>query len=190
MVRIALTGGIGTGKTYLSSHFRDMGIPVFYADDEAKKLYSQPAFLEDMYTMFHDCDIWFPDRKLDFQKLKKISENEVFLKRLSGFVHPYVMRYFEEWSEEQEANCVMMESAIIFEYGLEKAFDKVIVADAPEELRIKRIRQRNPDLTIEDILSRMAKQMPQSEKCKKADLVICTGETYRDAATLCAPKQI
>lgn len=180
MVKIGLTGGIGTGKTYLSKHFVDMGIPVYYADEEAKKLYRQPTFLADMRQAFPDENLWLDDGYLNMQKLSQAFENEDFLKRLSHFVHPYVMRDFERWATEQNRPSVMMESAIIFEYDLVSYFDKIIVADAPEALRIKRIRERNPHLTKADIRQRMSRQMPQEEKCARADLVVCTGETYRE----------
>lgn len=180
MVKIGLTGGIGTGKTYLSTHFREMGIPVYYADEEAKKLYCQPSFLADMQREFPEKQLWLPDGSLNRSYLLQSFENEDFLKRLSHFVHPYVMRDFERWATEQNTACVMMESAILYEYGLDTYFDKIIVADAPEVLRIKRIRTRNPHLTEDDIRQRMARQMPQEEKCCRADLVVCTGETYRE----------
>lgn len=180
MLKIGLTGGIGTGKTYLSKHFRDMGIPVYYADDEAKKLYRRPSFLADMRAGFPDERLWLADGSLNMSELSQSFADEGFLKRLSHFVHPYVMRDFERWAAEQNAPAVMMESAIIFEYDLVPYFDKIIVADAPEALRIKRIRERNPHLTEEDIRQRFSRQMPQEEKCCKADLVVCTGETYAE----------
>lgn len=180
MLKIGLTGGIGTGKTYLSTHFRDMGIPVYYADDEAKKLYRQPAFLADMRKEFPEERLWLPDATLNMQQLSQSFENEEFLQRLSHFVHPYVMRDFEQWAEGQHTPAVMMESAILFEYGLDRYFDKIIVADASEALRIKRIQVRNPQLTEQEIRQRMSRQLPQSEKCARADLVVCTGETYQE----------
>lgn len=180
MLKIGLTGGIGTGKTFLSKHFRDMGIPVYYADDEAKKLYRQPSFLADMRAAFPDERLWMADGSLNMPQLSQSFADEDFLNRLSRFVHPYVMRDFERWAAEQNASAVMMESAILYEYDLVPQFDKIIVADAPETLRIRRIRERNPYLTDEDIRQRMARQMPQEEKCARADLVVCTGETYAE----------
>ena len=184
MLKIALTGGIGTGKTYLSTHFRDMGIPVYYADDEAKKLYQQPAFIAEMRKQFPQQNLWLPDGTLNMPQLAQSFEDEAFLKRLSHFVHPHVMRDFERWADEQQSAAVIMESAIVFEYNLVSYFDKIIVADAPEALRIKRIQMRNPNLTEEDVRQRMARQMPQEEKCCRADLVVCTGETYREGLSL------
>ncbi len=180
MVKIGLTGGIGTGKTYLSTHFRDMGIPVYYADDEAKKLYRQSAFLAEMRQAFPDEKLWLPDGALNMTQLSQSFDDEDFLQRLSRFVHPYVIRDFEKWAEAQNAAAVIMESAILFEYDLVSYFDKIIVADAPEALRIRRILQRNPNLTEADIRQRMSRQIPQEEKCRRADLVVCTGETYAE----------
>lgn len=180
MLKIGLTGGIGTGKTYLSTHFRDMGVPVYYADDEAKKLYRQHDFLVEMRKVFPNPDLWLHDGSLNMSVLSQSFENEDFLLRLSRFVHPYVMRDFERWAAEQNTSAVIMESAILYEYGLDALFDKIIVADAPEALRVKRIQARNPHLTVADIRQRMARQLPQEEKCCRADLVVCTGETYRE----------
>lgn len=185
MVKIGLTGGIGTGKTYLSMHFRDMGIPVYYADEEAKKLYGQPEFLTEMRQRFPKESLWFPDGRLNMPELSKAFEDEEFLQQLSHFVHPYVMRDFERWAEEQKTPAVMMESAILFEYDLACYFDKIIVADASESLRIKRIQKRNPNLTETEIRQRMSRQMPQEEKCTRADLVVCTGETYKEMMNEC-----
>ena len=183
MYKVALTGGIGTGKTYLSSHFIQMGIPVFYADEEAKKLYRDPQFLLRMRALFGDevFDGGQPNR-LDFKKLSaRVFSNPEELQALNELVHPAVMEQFDRWCAEQSTETVMMESAVIFEGGLERYFDKVIVVDAPLELRIRRVLLRNPEMTREQILQRMARQMSQEEKCRRADLVVCTGETYAEA---------
>lgn len=180
MYKVALTGGIGTGKTYLSAHFVQMGIPVFYADDEAKKLYSDPEFLEKIRAIFGNAVFDDNDsKKLSMPKLAaRVFASEEVLGQINALVHPAVMTLFERWCETQHAATVMMESAVIFEGRLESYFDKIIVADAPLELRIQRVLARNPEMTREQILGRMARQMPQEEKCRRADLVVCTGETY------------
>ncbi len=179
MIKIALTGGIGTGKTYLSKHFIEIGIPVFYADDEAKKMYSDNDFLKILHKEFPNIDIWDSNREIVMEKLKRECVNKDFLENLSKLVHPFVMRRFEKWATLQKTSSVIMESAIVFEYGLEKYFDKIIVADAPESLRILRIKKRNPELSEEEIQKKIALQIPQFEKCSRADLVVCTGETYQ-----------
>lgn len=178
--KIALTGGIGTGKTYLSRHFVEMGIPVFYSDVEAKKLYQEPQFKEALCQEF-GAGIFALDGSVDFVKMGALVFNDVQqLRKLEAMVHPRVMEMFEEWAGRQTAPAVIMETAIVFEAGLTGCFDKIIVVDAPLELRIRRIRQRDPHLTREDVLQRMARQMPQEEKCTRADLVVCTGETYAE----------
>lgn len=183
MYKIALTGGIGTGKTYLSAHFVQMGIPVFYADDEAKKLYADPRFLQTIRATFGNT-VFDPDcpERLSFERLaEKVFSDEEALQKLNQLVHPAVMSMFEEWCTCQDASAVMMESAVVFEGNLTSYFDKIIVADAPVELRISRVLARNPEMTREQVLARMARQMPQEEKCRRADLVVCTGETYAAA---------
>ena len=179
--KIALTGGIGTGKTYLSRHFAEMGIPVFYADVEAKRLYRQPEFVAALCETF-STDILRQDGAVDMGKMASmVFSDEEMLRKLNAMVHPRVMRMFEEWAAGQSSSAVMMESAIVYEADLSGFFDKIIVADAPLELRIRRVLLRDPHLTREDVLQRMSCQMPQEEKCALADLVVCTGETYREA---------
>ena len=178
--KIALTGGIGTGKTYLSRHFVEMGIPVFYADVEAKKLYQDADFVANLSYTFGD--VLLPDGTVDLRKMGAIVfADEEKLQTLNKMIHPRVMQMFEEWAARQSATSVIMETAIVYEANLTGYFDKIIVVDAPLELRIRRILQRDPHLTREDVLQRMARQMSQEEKCSRADLVICTGETYQEA---------
>ena len=178
MYKIALTGGIGTGKTYLSKHFIQMGIPVFYADDEAKKLYEDVGFQHKLMDLFGEPAL-ITEGKVNIAVLSgMVFGNEDNLQKLNRLVHPAVMEQFERWAEQQSAASVMMESAIVYEGGLEGFFDKIIVVDAPLELRIRRVLERNPHLSRAQILQRMSHQLPQEEKCRRADLVICTGETY------------
>lgn len=180
MYKIALTGGIGTGKTYLSTHFKEMGIPIFYADDEAKKIYQDEKFVESLCRVF-GAEILLSDRRVDLKALSRlVFSDPQQLAKLNEMVHPWVMHRFEAWAAQQSTPAVMMESAIIFEGDLTCHFDKIIVADAPLELRIQRVMKRNPELSREEILRRITNQMPQEVKCQRADLVVCTGETYSE----------
>lgn len=181
MYKIGLTGGIGTGKTYVSRQFAEMGIPVFYADDEAKKLYSDPAFCRQVGRDL-GIEAMADGGNADMALLARLAFGDKRkLAALNRLVHPLVMRQFEEWCAGMTTAAVMMESALIFESGMERHFDKVIVIDAPDELRISRILARNPQWTRDEVLRRMAHQMPQEEKCRRADLIIWTGDTYREA---------
>jgi dephospho-CoA kinase len=170
-IKIALTGGIGTGKTHISKHFLDMGIPVFYADEETKKLYTSEKVLTFFKNKYGDS--FFTDEKLDLSKLATfIFKNPENRKQIETFIHPLVMQLFEDWAVQQKSNTVMLESAIIFEAGLGKFFDKIIVVDAPLDVRIQRIKNRNAHLSEQEILQRINLQMPQEEKCKRGDFVI------------------
>ena len=171
MKKYALTGGIGTGKTFISKDFIRRGIPVFYADEEAKKLYARPDIILKVRQLFGDQIL--TGNKLDFKKISSIIfADPDAQKRLEALIHPLVMEAFEQWASEQNSEVVMMESAIIFEAHLEKYFDKVFVVNASVPVRVARIRRRNPELSVEEIMSRIAAQMTQEEKCRLADEII------------------
>jgi dephospho-CoA kinase len=179
IVKICLTGGIGTGKTFLSKHFEDMGIPVYHSDDKAKKLYAYPEFIEQLRSApFVKKELINPNGTVNTDWLRGQFGDRRFFTEFSKFVHEWVHDDFKMWAACQGKPAVIMESAIVFEYHNESLFDKIIVADAPLWLRIKRIKERNPNLTESEIMERINSQMPQEEKCRRADLVICTGETY------------
>lgn len=171
MKKIALTGGIGTGKTYISNYFLQMGIPVFDADAEAKRQYQNQEVVDALRS--HLGADFVVGGKLNLEKLSK----EVFAQAesrelVNSLIHPRVMQAFDTWAEHQNTSAVILESAIIFENGLEKFFDMVVVVDAPIATRVERIKKRNPNLTEEQIMMRINAQMPQEEKVKRADLVI------------------
>jgi dephospho-CoA kinase len=173
-IKIALTGGIGTGKTYISKHFFDIGIPVFYADDEAKILYFSEKVLNFVKKEYGNSLII--NNQLDIFQFSKLVFSKIEIrKQIEALIHPMVIQQFDKWVSQQTSNIVLLESAIIFEAGLEKLFDKIIVVDAPLAIRIKRIKDRNPELSESEILQRMDSQMPQAEKCKRADWVIWNG---------------
>ncbi|MEG2069973.1 MAG: dephospho-CoA kinase [Bacteroidales bacterium] len=171
MLKIALTGGIGTGKTYISRLFIEMGIPVFYADDEAKKLYTDKKVKEAIYELFGENV--FTESELDFRKMSNhIFSNFDHIAKINALIHPLIIEKFEEWILRQNAKTVILESAIIYEAHLESHFDKIFVVDAPLEICIERIRKRNMEWSEQDILKRIQAQWPQKEKCKRADLII------------------
>jgi dephospho-CoA kinase len=172
--KIALTGGIGTGKTYISKQFLDMGIPVFYADEEAKKLYLSEKVVSAFKEKYQD--IFFTDNQLDLLKLSGfVFSNIENRKQIEAIIHPLVMQQFEEWASQQVSNIVMMESALVYEAGLAHFFDKIIVVDAPLEIRMARMKNRNPQLPKEKLLEIMNTQLSQEEKCRRADLVLWNG---------------
>lgn len=171
MQKIALTGGIGTGKTYISKFFVDFGIPVYNADEEAKKLYDEPGILTLIAAQFGKSV--FTDNKIDFNKLAKLLfDNPDKISQINEIIHPILLEHFTKWAELQNCQYVMLESAIVYEAGLEHYFDFIIVVDSPLDVRVNRLRKRNPSFRDEDIYKRINSQMDQSIKCEKADLVI------------------
>jgi dephospho-CoA kinase len=171
MRKIALTGGIGTGKSYISQIFRAMDFPVYSADSEARKFYQHPEVIEKVKDYFGETICI--DQKIDLVKLSAlVFKDEEKLHYLNSLIHPLVMADFEQWCTQQQSETVFMESAIIFEAALTHFFDMIITVDAPLFTRIARIKQRNPDYSDEHIQHRISSQIEQSIKCHQSDLVI------------------
>jgi len=164
MLRVALTGGIGTGKTYIARLWQKNGISVFFADEEAKKLYLRQDISNWLITEFGT-----DDKK---QLASLLFNHAPSLQKINAKIHPMVMSLFDEWTKYQSSTIVIMESAIVFEAKIETYFDLVVVVDAPLKTRIQRIKRRNPNWSEEDILCRIGRQLEQKEKCRKADVVI------------------
>lgn len=174
MKKIALTGGIGTGKTYISRIFSDMGIPVFNADANAKEVYKDRDIIDTLHTYFGN--MVFTNGKVDYKKITKYVFGKPEARDLvNRIVSPKVVAKFDAWAEQQTAPCVMMETAILYELEIENLFDQVIVVDAPLDVRIERLKKRDPQLTEKAIIQRIKAQLPQEEKVRRADMVINNG---------------
>ena len=171
MLKIALTGGIGTGKSYISRLFFSMGIPVYYADIEAKKFYSQTDVKEKVKDFFGE--ELFTGEEIDLKKMAiEIFSDEVKLQFINTLIHPLIMQDFDCRAAELNSQAIIMESAIIFENELESFFDIIMVVDAPENIRKERLKKRGDLLTEEMILQRIYAQIPQEEKVQRADIII------------------
>ncbi len=171
MIKVAITGGIGTGKTTISSMFADKGIPVFNSDEIAKEIMNTNSLLKNEIVTA------FGDKAYDKNKLNKeylsdvIFNNETLLKKINSIVHPYVADEFNSWIQEQDSKYIIYESAIIFENQAEDSFDKIICVTASEEEVISRIMKRN-DFSVDKIKSIINKQLPNDAKVQKSDYVI------------------
>ena len=171
MIKVAITGGIGTGKTTISSMFSDKGIPVFNSDEIAKEIMNTDSLLKNEIVTA------FGDKAYDKNKLNKeylsdvIFNNETLLKKINSIVHPYVAEEFNSWIQEQDSKYIIYESAIIFENQAEDFFDKIICVTASEEEVISRIMKRN-DFSVDKIKSIINKQLPNDAKVQKSDYVI------------------
>ena len=175
MRRIGLTGGIGCGKTTVVREFEKIGIPCFVADTRAAAYYQEADFIHEVCTLLGD-DILNADGTVNKKRIAdKVFGDREALAALNGLVHPRVMQEFAQWAEAQQAPYVIMESAIIFEYGLQESLDKVIAVYLDKEERMLRLEQRD-HVSREALEMRMRNQLSAEEKMDRADFVILNYE--------------
>lgn len=181
MKNIALTGSIGSGKTLVCFVFEHLGIPIFTADTHAKECYKDILFLKQITHEFGDNVVI--NNVLD----KKLLANIVFndrekLRKLNSMIHPKVLDKFFLWQKNQSAPYVILESAILFEIGWEKNFEKIICIDSPKEISIERAMERD-NFSRKDVESRINNQFSIEEKCKRSDFFI-----FHDNNTMLLPQ--
>ena len=168
---VGITGGIGSGKTTIARFFHEeFGIPVYYADQEAKNLMHTQELVRPITVLLGERA--YKDGNLDRAYVaSKVFEDTDLLNKLNGIVHPAVGKHFIDWAEKQNAPYVLKEAAILFENGNASDCDAVILVTAPEDMRIQRVLERD-HTTVEDVRARMNKQWSDSEKIPLADFVI------------------
>ncbi|HCC52533.1 MAG TPA: dephospho-CoA kinase [Porphyromonadaceae bacterium] len=171
MIKIGITGGIGSGKSVVSSLLRMNKIPVYVADTESKRLSdTSPVIRKKLVDLFGN-DIYVNDM-LDRKRLASfVFSNEHVLKKVNEIIHPVVKKDFQTWEKQQKGTMCAIESAILFESGFDKTVDMVLLVYAPVELRLTRAMVRD-GVTEADIMKRMNRQIPEELKRKKADYVI------------------
>ena len=171
MKKIGLTGGIGVGKTYVSKIFQNLGYPVFNADIQAKN-----CLIEDK-ELIHKIKNTFGSTIYKAGALqKKELANIVFkniqkLDQLNKLVHPVVKKRFSDWCKKQDASLVIKEAAILFESDSHIGLDAVICISCPEDIRIERVKKRD-QISKDEVLNRINKQMPQKQKERLSNYVI------------------
>lgn len=178
MLKVGVTGGIGTGKTIVCKLFYLLGIPVLDADQVAKKLLNEDE------KVIHQVQKLFGDNAYNngiYQKefiAAEVFSDPKLLEELNKIVHPPTFAFIENWTREQEINnhpYSIKEAAIMIESGSYKEMDYIIGVQAPEDLRIHRIQKRN-NWNIDEIKNRMQAQMPEEEKSKFYDFTIINDE--------------
>ncbi len=169
--KIGLTGGIGSGKTTVAQYFKSKDCPVYIADQEAKLIMEQQNVIDQIKNKFGS-DI-FVENVLVREKLAAIVFNDPEkLKILNGIIHPAVKKHFEEWFLAQKnVPFIIYESAILFETGSYKDFDRIITVTAPLQTRIKRVLERD-HTTNEQVEKRIAAQWTDEERLEKSDFII------------------
>jgi dephospho-CoA kinase len=171
MLKIGLTGGIGSGKTTVAQIFEVLAIPVYYADQAARDLMNQdPELKKQIVSAFGEET--YKEGKLDRGFLgEMVFADDEKLALLNSFVHPVTFRHASSWMQNQKTPYAVKEAALIFEAGLENFFDFVIGVTAPESLRLERVMNRDQS-SAENVLQRMSKQMNEDEKMSRCDFVI------------------
>ncbi|OXA91167.1 dephospho-CoA kinase [Flavobacterium hercynium] len=168
---IGLTGGIGSGKTTVANYFQEMGVPVYIADDGAKKVMQSEEVIEKIKITFGE-NI-FEEGVLNRANLADIVFNNAEeLKKLNAIVHPAVKKDFQAWLlQHKKYTYVIYEAAILFESGSYKDCDVIITVTAPEEIRIERVLKRD-NTTRAQVLSRMNMQLNDEIRISKSNYVI------------------
>lgn len=171
MIVVGLTGGIGSGKTTVAKQFLALGVPVYIADEEAKKLMLKSKIIKrKLIQLFGDKT--YIDGALNKPFIANIIFNDSsYLEKMNAIVHPKVAKHFKKWAEKQTAAYVIKEVAILFENGGHKSCDYIITVTAPLDLRIKRLLKRD-NTTKSKIKSIMKNQWSDADKVKLSDFVI------------------
>ncbi|MCR5862206.1 dephospho-CoA kinase [Flavobacterium sp. J372] len=168
---IGLTGGIGSGKSTIAEYFASLGVPVYIADDEAKKILYTPEVSSEIKKAFGDAALTngIPDRK----KIAQIVFNDPEkLKILNSIIHPKVSMHFKDWvHNNSSAKFVIKEAAILFESGSYKDCDEIILVTAPVEERILRVMKRD-NITRHQVFERMKNQWSDDQKAVLSNYII------------------
>lgn len=175
MLKIGLTGGIGSGKSTVAKVFETLGIPVYYADERAKLLMNEDEELKEKIQQTFGAET-YTDGKLDRRQLSGIVFNDAKkLEKLNEFVHPATIKDAEKWMREQSSPYAIKEAALIFESGSQEYLDHVIGIYAPAPLRIQRVMDRD-HISKEEVKARMNKQIQEDIKMRLCDFVITNDE--------------
>jgi dephospho-CoA kinase len=172
MIKVGITGGIGSGKSTVCKVFRTMGIPVFEADQVARQLQNNdPGVRQEIINLF-GTNVYLPDQTIDRKYLASIVfKNPLLLEQLTDIVHPAVKKAFYDWYEKQDSPYIIHEAAILFESGFYKMMDKTITVVTDEAQRIQRVMKRN-NITLEAVKERIRNQWSDEDRMKLADYVI------------------
>ncbi len=176
MLKIGLTGGIGSGKTTVAKVFEVLGIPVYYADDAAKQLMNNNEALKQQLITSFGKETYFENGELNRKHLSSIVfADKEKLALLNSFVHPATIADAQQWFSKQTAAYVVKEAALLFESGTAEGLDYVIGVTAPLTVRLKRVMDRDA-VSAEEVKRRMANQIDEQLKMKLCDFVLHNNE--------------
>lgn len=171
MITVGLTGGIGSGKTTVAKAFEALGVPIYIADEEAKKLMVKSKVIKRKLTTLFGEEAYVNNELNKPFLSQAIFNNKALLEQMNAIVHPRVGRHFNKWKAKQKAAYVIKEAAILFENGSYKHYDYIITVIAQKSVRIERVMQRD-NTTKEKVLSIIKNQWDDAEKVEKSHFVI------------------
>ena len=172
---IGLTGGIGSGKTTVSNMFKDLGIPVYIADVEAKKLMNNSKVIRRKLIELFGNQAYENNVLNRAYIASKIFNDDSYLNKMNAIIHPSVALHFKKWLKKQTSKYVIKEAAIIFEHNMQSQYDSIITVIANKDKRIDRILKRD-NTTREKIMAIIKHQLSDEEKAKLSDFVIINDE--------------
>lgn len=176
VLKIGITGGIGSGKSTIAKVFQILGIPTYSADDRAKWLMSNDLELRGQILESFGSESFLPSGELNRSFLAKtVFPNPEKAAKINSLVHPAVGRDFEVWSQNQTSPYVLKEAALIFETGGETKLDAVINVSAPLKIRVTRVLLRDKNRSEEQVNQIINQQLPDEIKNEKATFVIKNG---------------
>lgn len=172
MIKLGITGGIGSGKSAVSEIFTLCGVPVYIADTESKRLVSTSPLIRKKLITFLGEDLYKGDVLDKALLASHIFNDKEKLEKVNAIIHPEVEKDYEQWLEKNKHHkIVAQEAAILFESGFNKLMDKVVMVYTPLDMRIQRTMARD-NVSYEKVLERIQNQMPDEEKVKLSDFVI------------------
>ena len=176
-LRIGLTGGIGAGKSIVSEIFKLLAVPVYDADSMAKMLMEKDSDLITAIKEAFGIDSYI-GRNVNRQFLaERVFNNAPLLEKLNAMVHPVVASHFDHWTKQFDNKYLLKEAALLFETGSYRELDKIILIQSPLEIRIERIKKRDPQRSSQQILNIIERQIPVDEALGLADYIITNDES-------------
>jgi len=168
---VGLTGGIGSGKTTVANFFKDLGVPIYIADDEAKALMIRSKVVKRKLIQLFGEKAYFGGKLNKPFIANKIFNDKALLEKMNSIVHPKVASHFKRWLNKQDTPYVIKEAAILFENGTYKSLDLVITVTAPEKVRINRVIERDKS-SEEKVKAIIKNQWSDAKKVKLSDFII------------------
>ena len=173
MIKIGITGGIGSGKSYVCRQLQALAhIPVYSCDEEARRLNVESPLIRESLIQWVGPQVYHSDGSLNRQELARyLFATPEHAQQINSLIHPVVKQDFLQWAERQDSPIVALEAALLFEAGYQDSLDYTLLVTAPLDLRIQRILERD-HCTEQEARQRIARQSTAEEKLKLADFCL------------------